>query len=212
MHYVITGGCGFIGSHLCERLALAGHQLTVIDNLSTGKREHLAHGATLIEADVTTPGIFDNMIMQADGCIHLAAVVSVQRSAEEWLATHHVNQSAVVALFDALARRKRNIPVVLASSAAVYGDCADLPLQETVHNEPLSAYGVDKFAASCKPSLLQACIIFPQQRCDSLMSTARVRTRHRPTAASSLFSSTACYTTGTSPFSATASSRAILFM
>jgi len=144
MHYLVTGGCGFIGSHLVELLLKDGHNVTVIDNLSTGKRENIPAGVKLIVADITTPGVFDGIIGSVDGCFHLAAIVSVQQSAEEWLRTHQVNQSGTVALFDALAQKKRPLPVVFASSAATYGDCLDIPLRETSPTAPLSAYGVDK--------------------------------------------------------------------
>ncbi len=144
MHYLVTGGCGFIGSHLVELLLKNGHGVTVIDNLSTGKRENIPSHVKLIVEDITTPGIFDTIIGSVDGCFHLAAIVSVQQSAENWLRTHQVNQSGAVALFDALVKKKRPLPVVFASSAAAYGDCPDIPLKETVPCSPLSAYGVDK--------------------------------------------------------------------
>jgi len=146
MHYLVTGGCGFIGSHLVERLLNDGHAVTVIDDLSNGKRENIPAGATLLVESVTTPGIFDALTGKADGCFHLAAIASVQKSAEEWLETHKVNLGGTIALFDALARLNRKIPVVFASSAAVYGDCRDIPLKETASCVPLTAYGADKLA------------------------------------------------------------------
>lgn len=81
-----------------------------------------------------------------DGCFHLAAVASVDRSREAWLETHHANLSGTIAVFDA-ARRARSggpVPVVYASSAAVYGDNPDMPLTEDAATRPLSAYGADK--------------------------------------------------------------------
>ncbi|MDE3059926.1 MAG: NAD-dependent epimerase/dehydratase family protein [Pseudomonadota bacterium] len=146
MHYLVTGGCGFIGSHLVERLLAGGHLVTVIDDLSSGRRDNIPAQAGLLVSDITTPGIFDSVIENIDGCFHLAAIVSVQRSMTEWLRTHQVNVDGTVALFDALARRGRRIPVVFASSAAVYGDSQELPLKETAHCAPLSAYGADKLA------------------------------------------------------------------
>ena len=100
--------------------------------------------AKLLVGDITTPGIFNDIAAQVDGCFHLAAIVSVQKSTEEWLRTHQVNLSGMVALLDALAFGEHKIPVVFASSAAVYGDCSDIPLKETAHTTPLSAYGADK--------------------------------------------------------------------
>ena len=146
MHYLITGGCGFIGSHLADVLVAAGHRVTILDNLSSGKRENAPAAARIIVGDITTPGMFDALVAEADGVFHLAAVVSVQKSTEEWLHTHQVNLGGTVALFDAIARSKRKTPVVLASSAAVYGDNPIIPLKETAHCQPLSAYGADKFA------------------------------------------------------------------
>ncbi|MFW0778226.1 MAG: NAD-dependent epimerase/dehydratase family protein [Rickettsiales bacterium] len=146
MHYLITGGCGFIGSHLVDSLLASGHRVSVLDDLSSGKRENLADGATLIEGDITTPNIFDNLIKDIDGCFHLAAIASVQRSQDEWLRCHQVNLSGTVALFDALMRENKTIPVVYASSAAAYGDCPDIPLKETSHCSPCSAYGADKLS------------------------------------------------------------------
>ncbi|HEU5046402.1 MAG TPA: NAD-dependent epimerase/dehydratase family protein [Rickettsiales bacterium] len=146
MHYLVTGGCGFIGSHLIDLLVNDGHTVTVIDDLSTGKRENIPAGVRLITADITAPDVFTNIVTTVDGCFHLAAIVSVQKSSEEWLRTHQVNQSGTVALFDAIARSRRPIPVVYASSAATYGDCADIPLGESSSCNPLSAYGLDKLA------------------------------------------------------------------
>jgi UDP-glucose 4-epimerase len=145
MHYVMTGGCGFIGSHLVERLIAAKHRVTVLDDLSSGKRDNIPAVATFVEGDITTPDIFDALVKDADGIFHLAAISSVMRSQTEWLHTHQVNLGGTVAIFDALAKAKHTIPVVYASSAAVYGDCDDMPIRETSACKPLSAYGVDKF-------------------------------------------------------------------
>jgi len=153
MHYLVTGGCGFIGSHLIELLLGSGHEVTVIDDLSTGKRENIPASVKLEVADITTPGVFDKHVGQVDGCFHLAAIVSVQQSVDQWLRTHQVNQGGMVALFDALARAKRKIPVVYASSAAAYGDCREFPLKESARVAPLSAYGVDKLACEWQASV-----------------------------------------------------------
>lgn len=146
MHYIVTGGCGFIGSHLCDRLLRQGHSLCVIDDLSTGSRANLPPTVDVIKADITTPGIFDAPLKQADGVFHLAAISSVAMSQQHWLRTHQVNQGGLVALLDAVANSERKIPVVYASSAAVYGDSPSLPLTENTPCRPLSAYGLDKLA------------------------------------------------------------------
>ncbi len=146
MHYLITGGCGFIGSHLAHQLLAAGHTLSIIDDLSSGKRENLPAHLQVVVADITTPGTYDALLQSVDGCFHLAAIVSVQRSVDEWLRTHQVNLGGTVALFDAIARLKLNIPVVFASSAAVYGGLETTPQSESAPCTPLSPYGVDKLA------------------------------------------------------------------
>jgi UDP-glucose 4-epimerase len=141
--YLVTGGCGFIGSHLCLALRARGDQVRVLDDFSTGTPANLAPGATLIEGDVGDRDMLRATLTGVDGCFHLAAIASVERGVREWSATHRVNLSATVALLEA-ASRLGPVPVVYASSAAVYGDLTTLPLQETAAVRPLSAYGVDK--------------------------------------------------------------------
>jgi UDP-glucose 4-epimerase len=140
--FLVTGGCGFIGSHLCARLVARGDRVRVLDDLSTGSRANLAPGAELLVGDVADAATLREAMDGVDGCVHLAAIASVERGVQDWLGTHRVNLTATIAVFDA-ARRAR-IPVVYASSAAVYGDCAALPLAETAPTRPLSAYGADK--------------------------------------------------------------------
>ena len=146
MHYLVTGGCGFIGSHLVHTLLEMGHKVTVIDDLSSGKRQNLLDSITPVIADITTPGIYDTLLEGIDGCFHLAAIVSVQRSHEEWLRSHLVNLGGLVSLFEAISRRKMDIPVVFASSAAIYGNYSQLPIKESAPCVPLSSYGVDKLS------------------------------------------------------------------
>jgi UDP-glucose 4-epimerase len=142
--YLVTGGCGFIGSHLCLALRARGDQVRVLDDLSSGTLANLAPGATLIEGDVGDPALLREALAGVDGCFHLAAIASVERGVREWSATHRVNLSATVELLEAASRLGGRVPVVYASSAAVYGDLTSLPLQETAHVRPLSAYGADK--------------------------------------------------------------------
>jgi UDP-glucose 4-epimerase len=141
--WLVTGGCGFIGSHLCSALVAAGQRVRVLDNLSTGHRENLAPGATLVVGDVGNPALLERAMDGVAGCFHLAAIASVERGVREWRETHRVNLSAFVALLDA-ARALGGISVVYASSAAVYGSNDSLPLVETAETRPLSGYGADK--------------------------------------------------------------------
>jgi len=145
--FLVTGGAGFIGSHLCDALAAAGHDVRALDDLSTGRFENLPQGATLIEGSVADPVLLSRALEGVAGCFHLAAIASVQRGVSEWFLTHQTNVGGTVALFAAIAARAEPIPVVYASSAAVYGEPASLPLSEDTAKQPLSAYGADKYAS-----------------------------------------------------------------
>ncbi|WP_448206152.1 NAD-dependent epimerase/dehydratase family protein [Azospirillum sp. sgz302134] len=145
-HYLVTGGCGFIGSHLADRLIADGHRVTILDDLSTGKLENKPTLARLVVGDVADPEAVRHAMEGVDGVFHLAAVASVQRSRELWAETHRTNLSGTITVFEA-ARTARNgdpVPVVYASSAAVYGDNTATPLREDAATRPLSAYGADK--------------------------------------------------------------------
>ncbi len=167
--YLVTGGCGFIGSHLCAALRARGDAVRVLDDLSTGSVANLAPGAVLLRGDVADPAAVREAMDGVDGgCFHLAAVASVQRGVEDWLGTHRTNLSGTIAVLDAAAAaaaaRARTgprppdggaaampalspVPVVYASSAAVYGEPAALPLDEGSPTVPLSAYGADKLGS-----------------------------------------------------------------
>ena len=143
MHYVVTGGCGFIGSHLVRGLLHDGHRVTVVDDCSTGSHAALADGARLIEADITTPGVMENALHGADGCFHLAAIASVQRCHDHWRRGSEVNVLGTIAVCEA-AVHAGAVPVVFASSAAVYGAAQALPITESTARAPLGPYGLDK--------------------------------------------------------------------
>jgi UDP-glucose 4-epimerase len=144
--YVVTGGAGFIGSHLVDALLAAGHRVRVVDDLSTGQRENLDSRAELLCGDVAAPGLMRRALQGADGCFHLAAIASVARGNEDWTGTHRTNQGGTVAVLEA-ARDAGRIPVVYASSAAVYGDQGAVRLHEQLAPCPMSAYGADKLGS-----------------------------------------------------------------
>lgn len=148
-HYLVTGGCGFIGSHLCDALVAAGHRVTVLDNLSTGRLANLNPAARLIIGDVQNPETVRRAMADVDGCFHLAAIASVERAREAWLATHGANQTATITVLDAAraTATRSAVPVVYASSAAVYGDAKVMPIPEYAPQEPLGAYGADKLGS-----------------------------------------------------------------
>jgi UDP-glucose 4-epimerase len=142
--YLVTGGAGFIGSHLCDALVARGDTVRVLDNLSTGQRSNLPPAATLVEGDVTDPATVTRAMDGVDGCFHLAAIASVEQGVTDWIGTHRTNLTGTIAVFDAIRRQGTRISVVYASSAAVYGDAATVPIAETEPCRPLSAYGADK--------------------------------------------------------------------
>lgn len=143
--YLVTGGAGFIGSHLCEALLARGDQVRVLDDLSTGKKENLAAAVELIEGDVADAAAVRRAVEGVAGCFHLAAIASVERCTSDWLDSHRANLTGAITLFDAIRQTPATVPVVYASSAAVYGDAASIPITETTDCRPLSAYGADKF-------------------------------------------------------------------
>jgi UDP-glucose 4-epimerase len=143
--FVVTGGAGFIGSHLVDALLAEGHEVRVIDDLSTGKPENLDPRATLIQADICNAAALQTALQGAGGCFHLAAIASVQRANEDWPGTHRVNLTGSIHVFDAC--RAARLPVVYASSAAVYGNVGDQVAHEGLPCVPQTAYGADKYGS-----------------------------------------------------------------
>ncbi|HEX2941634.1 MAG TPA: NAD-dependent epimerase/dehydratase family protein [Rhodopila sp.] len=143
--FLVTGGVGFIGSHLCDALLARGDTVRVLDDLSTGRRENLPDRVELIVGDIADPAAMARAVRDVDGCFHLAAIASVAKGITDWLGTHRANLTGTITLFDAIRQQGRRVPVVYASSAAVYGDVATMPIAETEPCRPLSAYGADKY-------------------------------------------------------------------
>lgn len=141
--FLVTGGCGFIGAHLARALLSRGHAVRVLDDFSTGRPDRLPADVCIIEGDVADPATVRRALAGVDGCFHLAAVASVERSSRDWLAAHRTNLGGAITVFEA-ATTAGSIPVVYASSAAVYGEAAELPLHEARPAQPISAYGADK--------------------------------------------------------------------
>lgn len=147
--YLITGGCGFIGSHVADALVLRGDHVRILDNLSTGRRENVPRECEVIVGDVSQDGVVASAMRGVDGCWHLAAIASVVRSNEEWLVTHRTNLTGTIQVLDAARYPGNNgaVPVVYASSAAVYGNNPSMPLTEDAQVAPLTAYGADKLGS-----------------------------------------------------------------
>ena len=143
MRVLVTGGAGFIGSHLVERLLVEGHSVRVLDNLSRGRTEGLpAEGYELVEGDVRDRAIVKASLDGVDQVFHLAAQVSVPASTQAPVECYEVNLTGSLQVLDA--SRKAGVKrVVLASSAAVYGDFLG-PVSETTPAAPLSPYAASK--------------------------------------------------------------------
>jgi UDP-N-acetylglucosamine/UDP-N-acetyl-alpha-D-glucosaminouronate 4-epimerase len=144
-NYLVTGGAGFIGSHLSEELVRRGHRVRVADSLITGKRSNLDHiaGVEFIEGDLAD---LDFARRAAEGCeyvLHQAAIPSVPRSVKDPITSNRANVDAtvnmLVAARDAGARR-----LVFAASSSAYGDTPTLPKHEGMPTNPLSPYALQK--------------------------------------------------------------------
>ncbi len=143
-HYLITGGAGFIGSHLVDALRHMGEKVVVLDDLSTGKEANLPEEVMLIRGCVSKPSDIAFGMRGAKGVFHLAAIASVPLCEKEPERSRAVNAEGTQHILDAAAAAE--VPVVYVSSAAVYGDNPNLPLSEWEAPQPLSVYGVDKLA------------------------------------------------------------------
>ena len=144
--YLITGGCGFIGSHIAEALCEQGETVRILDNLSSGYRHNVAHlseGVTVIEGDVRDVETVSAATEGVDYVFHEAALVSVFDSVERPRDNHDINLTGTLNVLEA-AKSAGAQRVVLASSAAIYGNAPELPKEETMRPQPESPYGLAK--------------------------------------------------------------------
>ena len=145
---LVTGGAGFIGSHLAERLVDLGHEVRVLDNFTTGRRQNIAHlegRIEVIEGDIRDEATTAKAVAGMDTVFHLAALASVPRSVDDPVTSNDVNVrgslNMLVASRDAGVRR-----FVYSSSSSVYGDTPELPKREEMPARPMSPYAVAKLA------------------------------------------------------------------
>jgi UDP-glucose 4-epimerase len=144
MRAIVTGGAGFIGSHVVDALLERGDEVHVLDDLSTGKRERVAEGARLHVADIRAPDeVFD--AVRPDAVLHLAAQVDVRVSVERPDHDAEVNILGTLRVLEAARRHGAKI-VFSSSGGAVYGEC-DGPVSETAGRRPLAPYGTSKLCA-----------------------------------------------------------------
>jgi len=147
-NYLVTGGAGFIGSHLTEELVRRGHAVRVVDNLVTGKRQNIAHipSVEFVEGDLADLDVARRAVRDIDYVLHQAAIPSVPRSVQDPITSNRANIDAslniLVAASDARVRR-----VVYAGSSSAYGDTPTLPKLETMAPAPLSPYALQKLVA-----------------------------------------------------------------
>lgn len=146
MTALVTGGAGFIGSHLVDALLERGARVRVLDDLSSGRRENLDLSTVdLIQGSILDSAAVQDAIAGCDAVFHLAAIASVQRSVEDPLGTGRVNSEGTLIVAEAAAREGAKI--VLSSSSAVYGNPARLPVDETFLPETRSPYAAQKLAS-----------------------------------------------------------------
>jgi UDP-glucose 4-epimerase len=140
---IVTGGAGFIGSHICEELLACGKQVIVVDNLSTGKRENIPPGVELHELDIIDQPRLVRVIRGADLVFHMAAQPSTRKSVEDPLLDFNSN---VIGTYNVLAaaRETRVKKLVYTSSSAVYGEPQHLPVGENEPPVPRTPYGASK--------------------------------------------------------------------
>ncbi len=156
MNYVVTGGAGFIGSHIVEYLVNHRHDVTVLDNLFTGKKDNIqdlledSH-LNFVQGSITDLDLLNEVFRDADGIFHQAAIPSVPRSIKDPVATHEVNVNGTLNVLVS-AKECGVKKVVYASSSSVYGDTPSLPKVETMSPNPKSPYAVSKLTGEyyCK--------------------------------------------------------------
>ncbi len=159
---LVTGGAGFIGSHLAEELARRGYQVIILDDLSTGKMENIAglinstnsinsitpqtRGVEFIRGSITNPPLLQKLFQDIDYVFHQAAIPSVPRSIENPSASHEANITGTLNVL--LAARDKSVKkVIYASSSSVYGDTPTLPKREDMPPNPQSPYAITKLAS-----------------------------------------------------------------
>lgn len=149
MRVLTTGGGGFIGSHVVSRLLVAGYDVRVIDNFSTGRRSNLLSvgpSVEILERDIRDLASVEEAARGCDAVIHLGAVPSVPRSIADPVATHETNATGTLNVLLA-ARAAGAARLVLASSSSIYGAAAELPMRETSRPVPMSPYAASKLTA-----------------------------------------------------------------
>jgi len=141
--YLVTGGAGFIGSHLTEALLKRGDSVRIVDNFSSGKKANLRPGAEVIEGDLADDGVAAKAAVGCEYVLHQAAVPSVPRSVKDPLGSHRANVEGTIKLL--VAARDAGVKrLVFAGSSSTYGNSAVLPKREDMKPAPISPYALQK--------------------------------------------------------------------
>lgn len=145
---LVTGGCGFIGSHLVDALLAKGDAVVVLDDLSTGRKDNIPLGhknLLFVQGCITDDQVVHEVADGVDQIVHLAAVSSVRSSVENPKRTHMINFDGTLNLLDAAVQHNVE-KLIFASSAAIYGNSASLPIDEGACPNPLTPYAIDKLS------------------------------------------------------------------
>lgn len=158
-HVLVTGGAGFIGSHLSAKLLSLGAHVTVIDDLSAGNMDRVPKGVNIIEGCITDSASLSNAMQGSDAVFHLAAIASVPLCEADPAWSDKVNLKASLEIISAA-----NCPVIFASSAAIYGEPVEIPIAENHPISPVGYYGQQKAAidaniCSLGPQSTPACAL-----------------------------------------------------
>ena len=157
MKILVTGGAGFIGSHVTDAYLKAGHQVTVLDNLSTGSRENVSPRAELAELDVSSPEAADLVARGGFEAIsHHAAQVSVPQSMKDPMSDLEANAKGTLNMITAAGKAGAKRFVFISSGGAVYGEQKDLPISEEAVPVPASPYAAHKYLGEMYLSQLSA--------------------------------------------------------
>jgi UDP-glucose 4-epimerase len=161
--YLVTGGCGFIGSHLTAALVARGAAVRVLDDLSNAAPGDLPRGIELIHGDIADPMVVRQAMQGIGGCFHLAGLASVPQCQRQWLSAHRTNLTGTVNVLDAAHRERpaNPVPVVYASSATIYGNHEDHLLSERLPPRPISSYGADNVGAELHARIARAVHAIP---------------------------------------------------
>jgi UDP-glucose 4-epimerase len=157
MRVLVTGGAGFIGSHVADSYIAQGHQVAIIDDLSSGRRENLNPSARFYEMDIGDPGIEAVLAEERPQIVsHLAAQIDVRTSVSDPEADIRTNVVGLVRLASACARHGVEVIVFSSTGGAIYGEPEHNPASETAPARPLSPYGIDKRAGELYLQYFQA--------------------------------------------------------